>query len=92
MERATRTLSASFLWIAALFIVMNNIVASSPLSEWALPLVLAVIGAVLTFVMAHIQADRDSRFAWETLRNIALLSLWWPLLTLILIVQWIVKR
>lgn len=49
MERSTRTVSASFLLIAALFIGMNNIVASSPLGNWTLPLVLAVIGAVLIF-------------------------------------------
>ncbi len=52
MDSSTRTVSASFLWIAALFIGMNNVVASSPLDNWALPLVLVVIGAVLVFYRA----------------------------------------
>lgn len=59
MDRSTRTLVASFLWVAALFITMNTIVASGSLGDWAFPLVLVVIGGVILYYPEHQRATTD---------------------------------
>jgi predicted flap endonuclease-1-like 5' DNA nuclease len=50
MDRSTRTLIASFLWVAAVFVAMNTILASTSLGDWALFLILAVVGAVVVYL------------------------------------------
>jgi predicted flap endonuclease-1-like 5' DNA nuclease len=47
VDRSTRSAFAALLLIAALFIAMNRIVASAPLGDWWLPLVLFILGAAL---------------------------------------------
>jgi predicted flap endonuclease-1-like 5' DNA nuclease len=49
MDRSTRTLTTSFLWVAALFVAMNTIVASSSPGDWAFFVVLVVVGAVVLY-------------------------------------------
>ena len=47
VDRSTRSTFAALLLIAALFVAMNRIVASAPLGDWGLPLVLFILGAAL---------------------------------------------
>ena len=47
VPRATR--SRRFFLIAALFVAMNRVVASAPLTDWWLPLVLLILGLALVF-------------------------------------------
>ena len=49
VDRSTRNALAALLMVAALFVAMNQVVASAPLLDWWLPLVLFVLGAVLVF-------------------------------------------
>ncbi len=46
MNRETRTLFAVALLLAALFVAMNRIVQSAPVGDWALVVLLTVLGVV----------------------------------------------
>ena len=47
VDRSLRSTFAAILLVAALFIAMNRVVASAPVADWFLPLVLFILGAAL---------------------------------------------
>ncbi len=47
VDRSMRNAFAALLLVAALFVAMNRIVASAPLGDWWLPLVLLIVGLAL---------------------------------------------
>ncbi|MEO8392443.1 MAG: helix-hairpin-helix domain-containing protein [Chloroflexota bacterium] len=61
VDRSLRSTFAAILLIAALFIVMNRIVASAPLADWFLPLALFIVGAALlpNWNFSRSSADED---------------------------------
>ena len=63
MPRSTRSLIAIILWIAAGFIAVNNLIASRPLNEWLLPLVLLLVGLGLWFMPDRAAAEAETEAA-----------------------------
>ncbi|MCC6802481.1 MAG: hypothetical protein IT319_06330 [Anaerolineae bacterium] len=49
VDRSMRNALAAILLVAALFVAMNQIVASAPFADWWLPILLFVVGAALVF-------------------------------------------
>jgi predicted flap endonuclease-1-like 5' DNA nuclease len=58
LDRSTRTFIAALLWVAAAFILINNIIGGSELDDWLLPLLLIAVGAVVYFWADRIFAPR----------------------------------
>ena len=56
LDRSTRTLIAALLWVAAAFIIINNIVGGSTINDWLLPLLFIVVGAAVYFLPDRILA------------------------------------
>ncbi len=50
MPRSTRTLVAIILWVAAAFMVINNVTTAAPLGDWWLAILLVIIGLALWFL------------------------------------------
>jgi predicted flap endonuclease-1-like 5' DNA nuclease len=61
LDRSTRTLIAALLWVAAGFMIVNNIVTGADLDDWLLPLLFIVAGAVLYFLAERIFAPSPAR-------------------------------
>lgn len=59
-DRSGRTLLAATLLLAAIFIAMNRVVASAPLADWWLPIVLAVIGIAVAAFRPRTRVETSS--------------------------------
>lgn len=59
-DRSARTLIAATLLLAAVFVAMNRAVVSAPLTDWWLPLVLAVAGIAVAIVRTPSRAQAST--------------------------------
>lgn len=78
LDRSTRTLIAALLWVAAVFIIMNNIVGTAPADDWLLPLLFIAAGALVYWLPERSTDDLDVEPADTQARSDALATVGSP--------------
>src|SRR5690349_7091724 len=84
LDRSTRTLITALLWVAAAFIIINNIVSGSDFNGWLLPVLFIIAGAAVYFLSDRLFApntwsgDGDNEIVDSQTRSDALASVGSP--------------